>query len=286
MDNNDLKRALNGEQGFNLLNNEQSINNLAIIPLATGPSVFLSSEKNYSRKEEDELYTPSDSLLQEQDISTSSNNKKYRIHVGTQPGFYTKDHIVFEQSQFLHSRIVNVLELLLENSNTNAKLIKKDVFSMSRWGLEPYTSISLSCSNEMAYGWAAIIGLALRQDAIGVYNDDSLPHRIFTVSSSCNATISNRKALKLMKKITKKYEYLSAQFDESGQLIQFHDFEDKYKEQRLIEQLQIDVNKYFENDLFVVKESISKSNLLEKKEYDEAIIKSICRIKKRTKVLR
>jgi hypothetical protein len=269
------KLVLNDELRSVRIKNKQLTFTPVILSLATGVSTSLPSDIDYSNKEEETSYPPtSDSLLQEQNISTLCNEKKHRLHVGTQPGYYTKDHIVFQQSQLLHSRIVDVLENFLKHSNANFKYIIKNLFSMSTWGLEPYTCITLTCSNEMANGLAAIIGLALRQDAIGIYSDnsdDSLSHRVFTISSSSNSTFSNRKALRLMKKIIKTYEYLSAQFDASGQSIEFHDFEDKYKEQTLVEELQIIINKYFENNSFEVKESNGKSKLFGKDDYEEAI---------------
>lgn len=255
------KLALSDKQSSHTINSEQSIEASVVFSSATTLSVLSPSAVDYSNKEEANSYPTSDSLT------------KYRLHVGTQPGCYTKDDIVFKQSQLLHSSIVNVLETFLKYSNINLTFIGKDFFSLSEWGLEPYTCILLSCSYELARGLAAIVGLALRQDAIGIYTDeldDSLSHRVFTISSSCNSPISKHKALKLMKKIIKHYEYLSAQFDEYGQAIEFHDFGHEYKEQNLIEELQITINEYFEKDLFEVKESVGKSFLLEKKDYEEA----------------
>jgi hypothetical protein len=150
----------------------------------------------------------------------------------------------------------------------------KDAFSNSAWGLEPYACILLWCSNEMAKGLAAIIGLVLRQDAIGIYtdNNDGFSHPVFTISTSDSSLFTKSDALLLMKKLTEHCTCFSAQFDEKGENIELHDFSNTEDQPISIERIQTIINRYFgTTNLFHITKSIGQSDLLEKKDYQNAI---------------
>jgi hypothetical protein len=217
------------------------------------------------------------SIEQQENIPISSKDGRYRIHLGTQPGYYKEGHIKFTESQKLHLKVIDILEFFLISFNINYEVIKKDAFSNSAWGLEPYACILLSCSNEMAQGLAAIIGLALRQDAIGIYtnNNDGYSHPVFTISKSDGALFTENDGLILMNRVTNYCKGLSAQFDENGRNIEFHDFENTIDESVSIEDIKFIINKYSgPKNLYQVTKAIRQSSLLEKEDYQNAINKA------------
>ena len=209
-----------------------------------------------------------------QNTFTPSDKVKYRIHLGTQPGYYTKDQITFTKSQRFHSQMIDYVEAFLIASKVPYKLIKKDAFSISEWGIEPYACVVLSCSHHVARGTAAIIGLALRQDAIGIFTDNSndSPHPVFTVTTSDGSLITKTKSMQLMKIVTKNYKCLSSQFDQDGQYIEFHDFQNSNDQQISTHHIEQTINRNLgTNHLFQLKKSSSHSSLLEKQDYEKAI---------------
>jgi hypothetical protein len=129
----------------------------------------------------------------------------------------------------------------------------------------------------MASGIAAIIGLALRQDAIGIFtaNSNDSPHPVFTVKTSDGSLISKSKAITLMKIVTKDHKCLSAQFDKDGQHIEFHDYENSNDEHTSIHRIQRTIDRNLgTNHLFQLTKSSSQSSLLEQKDYQKAIEKA------------
>jgi hypothetical protein len=232
-----------------------------------------SADIDYSPNQEQKMRPPSDFLTQQQNITTSSGKKRYRIHLGTQPWYYTSEHITFEQSKTLHLKMMDDLKNFFTSFGINFKFIREDAFSNSEWGLEPYACISYSCSNEIAKGLAAIIGFAFRQGAIGIYSDNSNdpPHPVFTITSSDNSYITKTVTRRIIEIISMDYKDLSAQFDEHGQELEFHDFQGKYDMKITVQALNNIVNGYFKNAFFQVNDSIGRSSLLEKKDYEEEI---------------
>jgi hypothetical protein len=124
----------------------------------------------------------------------------------------------------------------------------------------------------MARGMAAVIGVAFCQDAIGMYTDsDKCSHRLFTVSRSCGSPIPENDALKLMKIVIKRHGNLSAQFDEHGLAVEFHDYANSDDREASADQLRVILSKQLEHHSYEVKQSISNSTLLGEAEYEEAI---------------
>jgi hypothetical protein len=233
---------------------------------------------DYSPREDSAhgISTTLDSSIEEQQHNTpiSNENHKYRIHLGTLPGYYKKGDITFAESQQLHSKIIDDLENFLSSFNVNYEFIKKDAISNTNtWGLEPYACILLTCSKKMANGVAAIVGLALRQAAIGIYtnSDDGFSHPVVTVSMP-DGLNTEADILKLMKEVTEGCPCLSAQFDENGENIEFHDFGSENDKSISIEYIQTIISSYCgATDLFQVTKSTSNSYLLEKEDYQVAI---------------
>jgi hypothetical protein len=242
-------------------------------PSSANGTVPFVNDNHLSNEEKitDETSAPSDSSIQQpQNTSTSNKDGKYRIHLGTQPGFCTESHMTFTESKKLHSKVIDFLEQFLSCSNITYEFIKKDAFSNSAWGLEPYACLVLLCSNEIARGLAAIIGLAFRQDAIGIYtnNDDVPTHPVFTVTKSDNSLFTQEETLILMKRITKPCTSLSGQFDKNCRNIELHDFENK--NDKSLQQIQIITN-HLVGNLYHITESTGQSDLLEKDQYQNAI---------------
>lgn len=177
----------------------------------------------------------------------------------------------------LHSEIIDIVESFLSTFNVSYKLITKDAFSNSSWGLEPYACLLLSCSHEIAKGLAALIGLALRQDAIGIYfnGGNGVFHSVFTISKLDDLLITKDDALKLMVEISEHYKCLSGQFDAYGKNLEFHDFENSLDKSISIERIKKIINKYYGKDnLFHITKTIGQSDLLEKGDYKSAIDKA------------
>jgi hypothetical protein len=231
---------------------------------------------NYLPKEDEQTYGPSDESSQY--ASISNNDQKYRIHVGTRPENYSKgDGRTYQQSQPQHMKIISALENFLTWSDIIYEVLKADAFSRSHtWGLESYACIEVSCSRTTALGYAALIGYALKQAAIGIFNNDMNDdvHDFFIVLSSSGSSISNDQALELMLNVTDQYQSLTAQFDAKGQAIEFHNFDGNNLQEIPVDDLSTIINNYSEKDLLQVKKSTGKSSLLEKKDYEEAINKA------------
>jgi len=120
---------------------EETLNFVPDRPSLSDNCVRLPFDIDHSPKEinANEICPTSDSLVQQQQNTPISNkDHQYRIHVGTQPGYYMEGRITFTESEKLHSKIIDVLENFLTSSNVSYKIIKKDAFSNSAWGLEPY----------------------------------------------------------------------------------------------------------------------------------------------------
>jgi hypothetical protein len=231
---------------------------------------------DYSPKEDEQTSAPSDESSQH--ASISNNDQKYRIHVGTRPENYSKGDIdTYQQSQPQHMKIISALENFLTSSDIIYEVVKADAFSISHtWGLESYACVELTCSRTTAKGYAALIGYALKQAAIGIFNNDMNDdlHDFFIVLSSSGSSISNDQALQLMLNVTNQYQSLTAQFDAKGQAPEFHNFEGNNLQEIPVDDLSTIINNYSENDLLQVKKSTGKSSLLEKKDYEEAINKA------------
>lgn len=221
-----------------------------------------------------EICSPSDTLVSHQNGSIPNDNRKFRIHLGTQPGFYREGQITFSHSENLHAAVIDVLGKFLDTANIDYELVKKDAFSRSAWGLEPYACVLLTCSMELAKGLAAIIGLSLRQDAIGIFagDNDGFSHPVFTLSTCDGSLIEKADALILMKVITKHCSALASQFDEYGQNIELHDFENTNDTTVSIKRIQTIINRYFGmNNEFRITKDIGHSELLESDNYENAI---------------
>ena len=249
-------------------------NNSPSLSTNTAP---LNSYDNVLIKEENvgEICSPSDTFASHQKESIPNDNQKFRIHLGTQPGFYKEGQITFSHSENLHAAVIDILGKLLDTLNIDYELVKKDAFSQGTWGLEPYACLLLSsCSKERAKGLAAIIGLALRQDAIGIFADDNdgFSHPVFTLSKCDGSLIEKADALILMKVITKHCPALASQFDEYGRNIELHDFENNNDTTVSIKRIQTIINRYFGmNNKFRIKKDIGHSELLESDNYQSAI---------------
>lgn len=155
--------------------------------------------------------------------------------------------------------------------------MKKDAFSQGAWGLEPYACVLLLCSEELAKGIAAIIGLALRQDAIGIFPGDNsgFLHPVFTLSKCDGSLIEKTDALILMKVITKHCSALASQFDQNGRNIELHDFGSTNETTVSIRRLQAIINRYFGmNNEFRIEKDIGSSELLESDNYQTVIEKA------------
>jgi hypothetical protein len=256
---------------------EETLNIRSNLPTLSNNYLFLPFETDYLPKETntDEIYRVSDSLIQpQQNSSTSKNDHKYRIHVGTQPGYYKEGDITFTESRKRHSEIIDGLEDVLTSADVSYELIKKDTFSNSAWGFEPYACILLPYSNEMVKGLASIIGHALQQDAIGIYSDsdEGFPHPVFTISTSDGSLFTQNDAFILMKQIPKHCPGLAGQFDKHGRNIELHNFENASEKPLSIQRIKTIINIYFGiNNLFRITESIDKSDLLEKEDYQHFI---------------
>ena len=170
-------------------------------------------------------------------------------------------------------RLWKDVKVLFQSFNVRIRTTKKNTFSQSEWGLEPYTCIRFSCTKRLAKGLAAVLGIALKQAAVGIFtHDDEIPsHPMFTISTS-DTPFTEREQIVLIKLITENCTHLSAQFDKSGENLEFHDFCNEKHHSISFDEIQTVINKYYEpKNLFLIKANRSRSELLEEKDYENAI---------------
>ena len=157
----------------------------------------------FSPREESSVAQPSN-RASEQHGSSFYASRRYRIHLGTRPGFYQSERFTYEQSQWRHEQLINLLTQFRSNlEDLRLKYFQFDILLSNAisttevWGLEPYASVLFqSCTLVTVEGVAAIIGRIFRQDGIGIFDesdnykehrigmtpDDFYVHRFFAVS--------------------------------------------------------------------------------------------------------
>ena len=220
-------------------------------------------------------------------------NRRYRIHLGTRPGFYRSGQFNYEQSRWRHEQLVNLLSQFrsnLKNSlteNSQFDIALRDAFSTTEeWGLEPYASLIFESSDlKRVEGMAAILGQIFQQDAVGIFDEEddyrALPigtnidtfsiHQLFVISAlegEEGSPIPGTDARIIMKIIREHYPFLSGQFGRTNQTIELHDFGN--------EGTGITVNHIqriltARNLSYQVTRGEAKSELLEQQNYDKAI---------------
>ncbi|CAF1497613.1 unnamed protein product, partial [Adineta steineri] len=100
-------------------------------------------------------------------ISQPSNEQGvYRLHIASQPGAVIHTDPDFKMHAAIHSELMSLAEFILNELGVAYRPPRNELFSISAWGMEPYTGVILHCSETKARGVAAIFGLALRQEAI------------------------------------------------------------------------------------------------------------------------
>jgi hypothetical protein len=91
MDKTFSERIVDDQFEINSFDKEETINVKHDLPYLFGNCVFSPPAIDYTPKETNagEIYSPSDSLIQQQvNKPTSNKDERYRIHLGTQPGYY------------------------------------------------------------------------------------------------------------------------------------------------------------------------------------------------------
>ena len=96
---------------------------------------------------------------------------------------------------YTYAMVIGLLERFLVSSNIKYELVKKGrVFTqfMGTWTLRLYVIILFKGKGGRL---AAIIGLVLRQDAVGIFidNDGGLSHPVFTLSTRDSSLIEKNR---------------------------------------------------------------------------------------------
>jgi hypothetical protein len=200
------------------------------------------------------------------------------------------------QSEAIHGRLldesikvidgIDCLSILIDHRIEHEVLLHDGFSQTQQWGPIHTFYVKVMGSQSIAYGVAALLGTMLKQDAIGIYHpitkDDrqilnsnqgrALPdnfHQYFTVYSdnamSCGTT------LKIIKNVCERFPELSGQLDTSGQSIEFHDFDSSFKGTSA--QIEEAFKENFQQ-VFRVKTQFTKSTLLKKYDYQQALTAS------------
>ncbi|CAF1347324.1 unnamed protein product [Adineta steineri] len=197
------------------------------------------------------------------------------------------------QSQVLHKRLldkiikvidgINYLSILVDHHIEHEILLHDGISHTQKWGSIHHFYVKVIGTKSIAYGAAALLGTILKEDAIGIYHpltkDDRLIlnskhgqplpdnfHQYFTIYSTSPILYST--TLKIIEIICKRFPTLSGQLDTLGQSIEFHDFDISFKGTSA--QIEETLKENFEQ-IFQVKTHFSKSTLLTRNEYQEAL---------------
>ncbi|UJR29279.1 hypothetical protein I4U23_010493 [Adineta vaga] len=266
---------------------EDNLNQVLLFGSKQDTSVLVEKDNNVEEQESQEFgfdlstsspveYETNSSVENETSTTTSepTEDRKYRLHIGTQPGSYTSKPPSFAKTQKMHSQLASIVKIFINHLEVEHEVTDKPTFSKSTWGLEPYTGLILYGSHQMIMGIAALIGVALRQDAIGVFADHYPPHRVFTVKSRDPSLAKGQKALQLMDTIVRSHDNLCGQFDATGEYLEFHEFENSALSITTIQALENTIRRHGTHEPYEITESVSQSDLLEKKNYENAIKKA------------
>ncbi|CAF1326194.1 unnamed protein product [Adineta ricciae] len=197
------------------------------------------------------------------------------------------------QSQTVHKRILDkIIEIvdgveylrILREHHIKHEVLLHDAFSRTQeWGSIHTFYVKVIGSHTVAYGAAALLGQILQQYAIGIYHpitdedrrmlnsmeDEKLSetlHQYFVVH--LDSVLSDDKILAINKRVCERFPQLSGQLDFLGQSIEFHDFHSSFKGTGA--QIEEILRGNFQ-EIFQVKRQLSKSTVLTKYDYQEAI---------------
>lgn len=179
----------------------------------------------------------------------------------------------------IHSRHVHLMdffEQFLVGLNIKYQVLCKDNFSCTpQWGIEPYGSFLITCTRTMIRGLCALFGLAFHQDAVGVCSsytlDNDSVHRCFLVRTRDGSRISRDDGLRITKLICHRFPQLSAQCDETGLYMEYHDYgneQSSVTKNDLVNLLQSKSSNYA---TYEIDQYDTKSFLVEKADYVEDI---------------
>jgi hypothetical protein len=180
---------------------------------------------------------------------------------------------------------IDRLSILVALDIKHEVLVRDGLSETQRWGPLHCFYVKVVGSQILAYGVAALIGALSNQDAIGITHllteDDRrrfslehgqpLPedfHPYFTVHSL--SLISRDTSIEIMKRVCQYFSDISAQFDTSGKLIEFHDFSSSSNCTKKDIEKVLNENFY---QKFQVTAEFGKSQLLNKNDYEQALFK-------------
>ena len=196
-------------------------------------------------------------------------------------------HIVHKRLLSENTKVVDGVECLpiLVDHHIKHQVLLHDGFSWTQeWGFIHNFYVKIIGSQNIAYGAAALLGKMLNEQAIGIYHPitkeedyqilnlqqgQMLPdnfHQYFKIYS--NNVLSDDMILKIIKHVCKRFPELSGQLDISGQSIEFHDYYSAFKGTSI--QIEEILKESFQQ-IFPIETQFSKSTLLVKSDYDQAI---------------
>jgi hypothetical protein len=204
--------------------------------------------------------------------------KTYRVHLATVPGSMA-GKISMNDSQPTHLELIKLVEGFLESMNIKCQVPDPSGFSCTDdWAVELYGCIMVTCTRTIVRGLCALFGMAFRQDAVGVFScyttDKDDPHNVFLLSRFDQSPVNRDEALKITKLIQGSYPMLSAQCDEIGASMEFHDYCNEEPQTTGDEVLQLLRIRFPEALPYTVKKDLAHSFLLCEEQYTEAIEKA------------
>jgi len=204
--------------------------------------------------------------------------KTYRMHLATIPGD-AANKFKLQEAQTIHRHLINFIKQFLKCLNTTYQVLDESSFSCTNeWGIEPYGCFLVTCTRTMICGLCALFGMVFRQDAVGVFtcftDDKDQTHNVFLVSRSDCSPITDDEALKIVKSVGACFPMLSAQRDQTGASMEFHDYCNEERSVTCVKFLELLHNFSSSHLLYQVKKDNAKSFLMNKEDYHQAIEKA------------
>lgn len=216
--------------------------------------------------------------LAENEHDDEEKPQTYRMHLATVPGDMA-NKFKLKKALPIHQNLINIIKQFLECLNIAYQVLDDTSFSCTdKWGVEPYGCFLVTCTRTMISGLGALFGMAFRQDAVGVFtchtDDKDQPHNIFLVTRLDGSPITVGEALKIVKPVCTSFKMLSAQRDETGASMEFHDYCNKTQPGTSTNLFQLLSNSSRGHTCYRVLEGDAKSFLVNKEDYHQAIEKA------------
>ena len=195
----------------------------------------------------------------------------YRICLASVPGD-RGGQFSSEKIDGTHRKTMEWVQRFLDSLKVDISLVSDGNWSSTKnWGLEPYSCYRIRGEWQEVRGVAALLGYMLHQDAVGIFMDDDTdePKHTFFKIFLQNQNNTTKDKMRIIHEIHAKYPMLSTQMSSDGKSVEAHDYT---SEESQIEASDIARALDAHGQSCSVARSTAASVLVEKKQYEEAII--------------